>query len=360
MISKVLKTALVSSLFGWQQPKHLIFHVTSRCNARCGMCFVWKRLNKNKDLTLEEIEKIAKILPGLIFLDISGGEPFLRDDLTQILAIFEKESPGVYVNLPTNGLMPERIEKETRKILRETDLSISLNLSLDGLEKTHDEIRGVKGNFEKVLQTYRRLAQVKKENPRLSLKVATVVSKLNFHELEGLADFVKREMKEIDFQTLILVRGEPADKSFTLPPLEELKKQQSTFFEIWQNYGYGKNLGWFGSKVANSSHRFLFHLYLKTLKEKKMSLPCLAGNAHVVVFANGDLSFCELRQPIGNLRKVNFNFWSLWQGKEAQKQRQEIAQNACFCTHGCNWTDNIFFSLKTYPFLVRELIRSFC
>lgn len=360
MMTKVFKTAVVNSLFGWRKPAHLILHVTSRCNARCGMCFVWRRLNKNKDLTLEEIKKIAQALPGLIFLDISGGEPFLRDDLAEILAIFEKESSGVYVNLPTNGFLPEKIEKDIKTILQKTRLSISLNLSLDGLAATHDQIRGVKGGFAKVLETYKRLEPVKRKNSRLSLKIATVISKENFSELENLARFVKKEMKEIDFHTLILVRGEPPDKRFVLPSLDELEKKKSLFFKIWQNYGYGQNLGFFGERVANSAHRSLFNLYLKTLKEKRMALPCLAGLAHAVIFANGDLALCELRRPIGNLREVDFDFQKLWQGKEAQKQRAEIAQNSCFCTHGCNWTDNLFFNLKVYPTLARELTSSFC
>lgn len=360
MIAKVLKTAFVTSFFGWKKPAHLILHVTSRCNARCRMCFVWQRLNKDKDLTLREIEKIAKTLKNLTFLDISGGEPFLRDDLAQILAIFEKESPDVYVNLPTNGFLPEKIKRDIKTILQKTHLPISLNLSLDGLKATHDKIRGVRGSFTRVLQTYQRLEQVKRQSPRLSLKIATVISRENFGEIEKLALFVKEEMKGIDFHTLILVRGEPPNPNFVLPPLRELEAKKEAVFKIWQSYDYGSNLGSFGERIANTSHRYLFNLYLKTLKEKKMVWPCLAGRAHVVIFANGDVAFCELRKPIGNLRDVSFDFRKLWFSKDAQKQRGEIAHNFCFCTNGCNWTDNIFFNPKTYPFLIRELIRGFC
>ena len=360
MIAKVFKKAIFGSVFGFKKPVHLILHVTSHCNARCGMCFVWRRLNKDKDLTLGEIGKIAKTLNNLVFLDISGGEPFLRDDLDQILATFARYSPGAYVNLPTNGLLPEKIKKKTGEILQKTNLPISLNLSLDGLEKTHDRIRGVKGCFKKVLLTYKGLTKIKTGYSRLSLKVATVITNQNLAELENLADFVKKEMPEVDFHTLILFRGEPPDKSFRLPPLSELEEKKLLFVKIWQDYGYGKNLGWLGSKVANVSHLYLLDLYLKTLTEKKMVLPCLAGLAHAVIFANGDLALCELRKPLGNLRKVDFDFERLWSSKEAEKQRKEITQNSCFCTNGCNWTDNVFFNLKNYPALTQELIRSFC
>lgn len=360
MISKILQTAISNSILGWKRPVHLILHVTSYCNARCGMCFTWRRLNKgNKDLTLEEIKKIAQILNKLIFLDISGGEPFLRPDLEKILVVFEKFSPGVYVNLPTNCLLSKTIENKTHQILKKTNLPVSLNLSLDGLEKTHDRIRGRKGNFAKVRQTFERLSQIKKDYPRLSLKISTCVSKQNFSELGKLADFVQKKMKGVDFHTLILVRGNPRDQDFTLPPLEELVSKKKTFFNIWQNYNYGKNLGLIGDKVANVAHRYFLNLYLQTLREKKMALPCLAGRAHAVIYANGDLSLCELRPPIGNLRKVNFDFWKLWSSPGAEKQRQEISQNRCFCTHGCNWTDNVFFNSLSYPKIGLEFLKQY-
>jgi len=358
MITRILEKTIKSSVFGFARPTHLILHVTGRCNARCGACFAWKRLGEKNDLTLGEFEKIAKSLPNLIFLDISGGEPFLRNDLDKILTIFAKSSPSAYVNLPTNGLLPGKIAKVTEKILKNTTLPISLNLSLDGLEKTHDKMRQVEGCFQKVLLTYEKLAKLKKNYPRLSLKVATVITNQNLEELEDFANFVKKKMPKIDFHTLILVRGQPRQKNVSLPSLSQLEDKRSLFFQIWENYDYGKNLGRFGSKVANVSHRYLFDLYLKTLKERKMTLPCLAGKAHGVIFANGDVSFCELKKPIGNLRKVNFDFFELWQGREAQEQRRKIFKNECFCTNGCNWTDNLFFNFRSYPKLLGEILKS--
>jgi|WetSurSiteA1Bulk_404760.scaffolds.fasta_scaffold01099_2 MoaA/NifB/PqqE/SkfB family radical SAM enzyme len=358
MITKVLKTTLKSSVLGWQKPTHLILHVISFCNARCGMCFAWKRLNKkNDDMTLAEITKVAKELPGLTFLDISGGEPFLRSDLKEILQVFAKYSPEAYVNLPTNGLLTKEIMKMTEDILREVPLPISLNLSIDGLPQTHDRIRGVKGCFAQMQKTYQGLVKLKKKYPKLSLKVSTVVSNQNIDELGEFATWVKKKMPVIDFHTLILIRGEPRNSLFTLPPLARMEKEKALFYKIWRWYDYGQNLNALGSKVANTSHNFLLDQYLKTVSDKKMTIPCLGGRAHSVVYANGDVAMCELRPAVGNLRKVNFNFNKLWNNPEAKKQRLAIMNNACFCTHGCNWTDNLFFNPKVYPRLAWEVIK---
>jgi MoaA/NifB/PqqE/SkfB family radical SAM enzyme len=360
MIATIIKTAVRGKLFGFKKPVHLILHVTSRCNSRCGMCFAWQRLNKKEaDLSLKEIEKIAKDLPNLVFLDISGGEPFLRSDLDKVIEIFAKYSPQAYVNLPTNGLMPEIIAKTTERILKNTNLNLSLNLSLDGLAGIHDSIRGVKGIFEKVLETYRKLLPLKKKYPQLSVKVATVVSVKNLSSLKEFGDWVKKEMPEIDFHTLIWQRGNPKDKSYKDLKFKDLANNREIFFDIWKKYQYGQNMGFLGNFVGNKIHEYLFFQNLKTIKRKRMSLACLAGQAGTVIYNNGDLVFCELRTPLGNLHHRDFE--SLWQSPIAQKQRQEIKAKKCFCTNGCNMTDNFFLNPDIYPsmaiFLARNLLK---
>lgn len=360
MIFNIAKTALKGKLFGFKKPAHLILHVTSRCNSRCGMCFAWQRLNKKEpDLSLKEIKTIAKYLPDLIFLDISGGEPFLRSDLDKIIEIFAKESPRAYVNLPTNGLKPKTIAETTGKILQKTKLNLSLNLSLDAMPKIHDQIRGVKGSFAKVLETYQLLIPLKKKYPQLSLKIATVVSVKNFSGLEEFGDWVKKEMPEIDFHTLIWQRGDPKDKTFKDLKFEELEKTQKLFFHIWKKYQYGQNMGFWGNLIGNKIHEYLYSQNLITIKRKKMSLPCLAGQAGMVIYGNGDLSLCELRNPLGNLKKNAPE--ELWLSLEAQKQRKEIAAQKCYCTHGCHMTDNLFLNPEVYPdiaiFLAKNLLK---
>lgn len=360
MISQIIKEGITRAFSDWSRPRHLILHVTSRCNSRCGMCFAWKRLNKeNSDLNLSEFREISSSLPGLIFLDLSGGEPFLRDDLPEILNTFQKDSPDALVNLPTNGFLPEKIEKETSRILKTTLLSLCLNLSLDGFAATHERIRGVKDGFAKAEETFHRLKKLKEKNRRLSVKINTVISNQNFAELEEFARYVRQTMKGLDFHTLILMRGEPPNKAFALPSITQLKTQTKLFYQIWQHYDhYGQNLDYLGSRIANQVHRYFLSQYLRTLEEKKMTVPCLAGIAHVVIYANGDLSFCELREPIGNLRNVNFNFDKLWHSLAAKKQRLEIKNFSCYCVNGCNWTDNVFFNVNTYPALLKTIILS--
>src|SRR5579883_2966924 len=86
----------------------LFLFVTSRCNSLCRTCFYFDKLNSRDDLTFDEIATIAATAPPFRKLWLSGGEPFLRERLAEIVALFTKR--GVRnVNLPTNGLLPDKI-----------------------------------------------------------------------------------------------------------------------------------------------------------------------------------------------------------------------------------------------------------
>ena len=121
-------------------PPFLTLFVTSKCNLRCLHCFNWKSLNKKDDLALEEIKKLSLQLEDLDSLLISGGEPFLRDDLPKIVEFFYKNNKLNTLTIPTNGFLTEKIHSQIQKILKIAEgKTVWLNFSLDGTEKMHDQ-----------------------------------------------------------------------------------------------------------------------------------------------------------------------------------------------------------------------------
>jgi MoaA/NifB/PqqE/SkfB family radical SAM enzyme len=95
----------------------VIFFVTSICNAKCRTCFYWEELNQRGDLTWDEIRKLAFSMPPFTDLWLSGGEPMLRRDLTDIIHLFHTHNGVRWVNLPTNGLLPERTAGDTSVVI---------------------------------------------------------------------------------------------------------------------------------------------------------------------------------------------------------------------------------------------------
>jgi hypothetical protein len=87
----------------------LFLFVTSHCNSLCRTCFYFDKLNSRDDLTLAQIDRISETAPPFHKLWISGGEPFLREELADILILFVRRNGVRHINLPTNGLLPEKI-----------------------------------------------------------------------------------------------------------------------------------------------------------------------------------------------------------------------------------------------------------
>ena len=111
------------------------------------------------------------------------------------------------VNLPTNGLLPEKLFPAMDRMLEACpETSIDLNFSLDGLAKTHDSIRGVPNNFERTLATMAEASKRYRGVRRLRLNVLTVITRENQDEVERLAGYLK-EHAVIDGHYFEIVRG---------------------------------------------------------------------------------------------------------------------------------------------------------
>ena len=102
-------------------PSYIIFFVTGRCNARCKMCFYEENMRRgigaDNELSLDEYEKISKNIKLINILGISGGEPFLRDDLSEIIKILYKNCKPLVVDLPTNSYFTDRVVTQVEAIV---------------------------------------------------------------------------------------------------------------------------------------------------------------------------------------------------------------------------------------------------
>jgi len=318
-----------------QNLKHLIVHVTNHCNFRCKHCFI--DFSPKRDLPLEKYQELGRDVGRMFWLDIGGGEPFLRKDLVEICAAFDAE----VITIPTNGFLTDRVVDMTRDIAKRIKGELTISLSIDGLKDTHDRIREA-GSWDKLWTTFERLREIE----GVRVKINTVLCRENFDEILELMEVV--QAKKPDFHSVILLRGNPMDPSFGLPPLEELRKIQTRLFEILGRYDYGhKSLT---TRVLRNYHRYLWNISLETIQKRTQVIPCLAGKAHAVIMGNGDVSSCEMLPPVGNVKTQR---WSeIWAGPEIERQRQSIKRKECHCTHNCAMLDSILYRPSSYPSLL--------
>lgn len=316
--------------------KHLILHVTNHCNFRCSHCFV-DFTNPQKDLKFDQYLNISKQMNNLFWLDIAGGEPFLRKDLYKIINLFKKQ----IVTIPTNGWLLENILKQIDLIdKKETELVV--NLSLDGLEKTHNIVRKNDQSWDKVWTTFEELKKIK----NIKTRFITVIHNQNYHEIIPLMKIVQE--RGADFHSVILLRGQTLDSHVKLPSFEELDSLAVKMYDILEKYEYGTdNLS---AKILKNYHRYLWKLSMDTLKKETQVIPCLAGKSHLVVWGNGDVASCEMLPSVGNITKNSLG--QITESEKFKKQVESIKKKECHCTHNCAFITSIFYNPKKWTNLV--------
>jgi MoaA/NifB/PqqE/SkfB family radical SAM enzyme len=320
----------------------LIFYVTSQCNARCQTCFFWKDLNTGHGLTIEQIERLALTMPKFRTLLIGGGEPFLRLDLPEIVSIFHKRNRIRDASIPTNGLLPTRIEEETRRILSDNpDLYLSLNVSLDGFAATHDEIRGVPGNFDRARETLQRLIEARGTSTRLSVILNSVICEKNYEEIVSFAEFAWNELN-VDGHFFEIIRGDPKDLSVGGVPAAALADIYQALPEIQARYfrrlrGHQNRVSRMVGGILDVG-RLLWQYrtqYRRYTNNQLWTVPCLAGRTIGVVEPDGTLKACELRERISSLADSGWDFGSQWYGSDTAGEVEQVSIDECDCTHVC-------------------------
>ena len=333
-----------------ETPDALTFFVTKRCNERCEHCFYWTELNTGRsELTLEEIEKIAaSMTSGLGSIALTGGEPFLRKDLREICKVFHEKSQTRAIGIASNGYWPDRIQETCEWVLSECKLErFNLQISLDGLEETHDEIRKVPKAFARAIETIKILSELKKKHENFSVNTSLAIQPRNYDEIEGVIEYLKPLDVEMKF---LVVRGSnygtydlrPEVRSGYNPKVEDtasislnVEQLESLYFKLKELNDTSDTEFWYELEQAK------MHTTLRLLEEQKRIIPCHAGTLEGVMYSNGDVAVCEMTKPFGNVKDADYDFEKLWQSEAANWMRSET--QTCGCVHDCNLTTGLRF-----------------
>ena len=333
---------------------NLIYFVTNKCNCKCEHCFFWKELNKCDDeLTLEEVEKISKTMKDMLYLTLSGGEPFLRQDLPDLVGAFYKNSNARVVVIPTNGTMPEVILKKVKEIkARFKDLNLVVYVSLDDFKEEHDKLRCFEGCFDKAVETLKGLKEIK----GISVGTLSTFTASNQDRARDFYNFIREELKP-DFAYFNLVRGEPKSRSMKEVDIDkyvELCELIEKDFISGKLRGYKDQWFWPLSMALNLKT----HKSIKDTLKKGYLMPCYAGKLSAVLYSNGDVFPCELLDSkLGNLRDFGFDFSRLLDGEKAKEVRKKIKDTKCFCTHECFMNVNLLYNPNSLSGLMVDAVR---
>jgi len=326
-------------------PIYLIFGATYKCNSACRTCFNWQSLNKlERDLDINEIKSIMNNFNQIMNVVISGGEPFLRNDVVDICEIFYKQNHVEQITIPTNGILTSKIFEFTKNILsiKGPEQKLVINLSIDGIAEKHDYIRGVDGNFQKVLDIYQKLVTLKEKDKSLILNVHTLLCSYNKENIMQIMHYVKNYMPEIAFHSFELLRGSVPDKNIRSLNATEFAEILSRLKNYWLSFDNC-------SLPAKVLKMYARNVELSTLTNERRTFDCYAGSISGVIDAVGNVQLCEVLDPVGNLRENNYDFKKIWFSEQADAQRLMIRNRGCWCTHSCFVSSSLPFSYRAYP-----------
>jgi MoaA/NifB/PqqE/SkfB family radical SAM enzyme len=305
-------------------PPFVILFINSLCNMKCEHCFYWKQLNGPDDLTYDEMVSLSEQLGPIENLNLSGGEPFLREEFADICKQFVRRNGVKEIYVPTNGYFTERTITQIRATLEEASLQLFVaEISLDGMPDLHDTFRVSKNAFRKAMETYDALAELQQEDPRLQIHSNSCATADNMDDLRMLSTFLIDRCPQMSHHNLALIRGDRKNPSLQGPKLLEYQRLYEYIRRLWAPREEGR----YGSLVEP----MLQWTKVRTAREQRQVVPCRAGILSCVIHANGDVGLCEQHEPIGNLRSSSFQ--EIWYGEEARKLRASVRAKECHCTN---------------------------
>jgi MoaA/NifB/PqqE/SkfB family radical SAM enzyme len=318
------KTGRVLSL-----PVNITVSGSYRCNSRCKTCNVW--LLPNDDMTLEEWDRTFESLGRAPYwFTFSGGEPTLRKDLPDMVgSAYRHCRPGI-INIPTNGIQQKIIPGSVERVLQVAPKSeVIINLSLDGVGLQHDEVRGVRNNWDRAMVTYAALKELQKDYGHLTLGIHTVISNYNVDSFPDLCEYVQRELKPDSYITEIAEERVELDTvGLAITPTAE--KYTVAIDALLERMREERLTG--VAEVAQAFRRRYYELVKRTLREQRQVIPCMAGVASAQIAPNGDVWTCCVRaESMGNLRDHGYDFGSVWRTGKAKQLRRSIKNRECYC-----------------------------
>lgn len=292
--------------------------VTYRCNSRCHMCNTWKYpTEREKEIGMEIYEK----LPFMRTVNITGGEPFLREDLDDIVSALKSKTKRLVIS--SNGFFTERIVK-----LFEKHRNIGIRISIEGLPKANDELRGIRDGFDHGIRSIIRLHQMDIKDIGFGITVTDKNAK-DMVELYHLG-----KMMGLEFATAAIHNSfyfHKFDNRFERPKIaiEEFRK---LICELLKS-----------KKVKDWFRAYFNYGIINYIRGNPRLLPCEMGHDSFFLDPYGRILMCNgIEMCMGNLKERSFE--EIWNGVEADRIRQQVKN----CPANCWMIGSVSQQIRKY------------
>lgn len=283
-------------------PRFAIVAVLDRCDAKCIMCNIWQE-HRRDEVPLAYFKTLPSSLRSI---NITGGEPFMRQDLPEVIQVLEERCHHPRIVISTNGFNTKVIQ-EKMVAIQKISSRTGVRVSVDGFEATHDQVRRVPGAFQKCMQTIALLQEIGMKD----LGISFTITPSNLKDLLKVYHLSKR--LGIQFTLTIAQNSEFYFKTdantFDLDPLE-LKRQFDALLSSELRSLHPKR--WFRAYYDKGVHDY--GMGRRVLKN------CSAASHFFFSSARGEIYPCPvLNKKIGDAGQ---NFETVWASKEAFEARK--------------------------------------
>lgn len=322
------------------QPTSAVVAVTLNCNARCVMCDIWKQ-SSTGEMAPEEYLKLPTSLKDI---NLSGGEPFLRQDLLEIVAAMRQACPRARLVISSHGLLVERIRRLAPH-LSQLGPWLGVRISIDGIGETHDHVRGIPRAFTRALQGL----QVLKEAGLKDLGIGMTILEENVDEVGAVYQLAEDLGVEM---SITIASDSPiyfGDGKTRLRPQNQDKLVKQLQGLIMSEYRRGHPKRWFRAWFEKG--------LLGYALQGERPLACDAGQGFFYLDPYGTVYGCHiLPHRLGSLREEDWE--ALWWSPQAQSTRRK-AQDCQKCWMVCTARTQMSANLlRIGPQILSDKIKS--
>lgn len=318
------RTALKSNFTELDKPYKLNFAITYWCQSRCVTCNIWQFKPKG-ELSLDEIKEFARKNNYFKWVELTGGEPFLRSDIVETARAFAENSRDLYVlTMPTNSLCGRQmvLDKLT-KILELGIPKVSITVSLDGYRELHDRIRGIPGNYDKAISMFKDLMELKKRYKNLYFVFGYTMSSFNQGQLMKTIEEVRKDIPEVTYNNFHLNLGQVSSNYYGNSEIQvkgtpEIISNEIAEFIKKRNF----ELGIIPQIEGVFLKKLLYYAKTGDMPMKSRSLEAsLFMDSYGFVYPS-----IMWDKKIGSIREHEYDLTNIWSSELAKQTRLEIKQ----------------------------------